>query len=553
MQSGGTTTTRLGPWRQGWGQEPPAQRCLRFGHSARLIVVGLVLTAGMLMLLASPAAASRARVTLVSLPDPLPAFGSPGACESAQEATEEKTAKEAKEKRRDWEWETSLAVNPTNRRNLVTAWIQDHNNAIGVGVSTNGGTSWQNVVPTTTICTGGPAPSGATETGISDPWLSFGPSLGAADPQGIAYLASLPQYSPTQETAEIINTSHDGGRTWSTPVVVDTAKPPLAIDADYVIADPDWARLGYAYASWQRRNLVAGTSTQYVSHTTNGGESWSVPKELPSGTGPFQLIGRLLALPGGPKGTLVDIIGETPSQPGAATQEFIGPTKLVARRSTDLGEHWTEPPTIIAEADSARLATSSVALAPDRRTIYVSWWHWMTSSTFSLMYSKSTDLGVTWSLEKAIGAPVVGPLFVKKQVVALPSLAVAPDGTLGVAFYDQRNWQDKKEGAPVVTDFWLRVSHDEGKTWEKDSCLAGPFDLGSAPKGAAPEEAAGFIGDYWGIAPIAGGFADTFTLASPVEGADANFTLASPPTDIFFDKVRTHGHYTCGTHRRHRR
>jgi hypothetical protein len=494
------------------------------GHRIRLMAAGLLLTAGMLALPASSAVAEQsARLTaptLVSVlaPDPLLAFR----CASVEPP------------RQDWETEPSLAVNPTKNAIMATAWIQDWGVANVVGFSTNGGKSWKNVVPKTSPCTGGPKEQGE-EPAALDPRLSFGPSLGATHPKGIAYLSSL--VNSGQQKGEIVNRSLDGGKTWSDPVVLEKATKGY-LDGSFVVADPDPARRGFAYALWTKGNVEEDIRNEAVSHTTDGGVSWSSPKEIQSQPGSLLFEGQPLALPGGTQGTLVDIAAETS---GAG---FTGPTTLVVRRSTDLGEEWSAP-TTIAVADSSHAVPISAALAPDRRTIYVSWWETSAPPTYSLMYSKSTDFGVTWSQPQAIG-PAVDRLIFQGTggvIISGPSMAAGEGGTVGVAFYDHRK-APLGEEPPKSTDYWLRSSHDEGKSWEEDH-VAGPFDLSASPPyncqfiGVLVCPPEGFVGDYWGIAPIAGGFATTFALAKPEEGA--NFMLSSPetnPTDIFFARTR---------------
>src|SRR5262245_35586136 len=82
------------------------------------------------------------------------------------------------------EVEPTLAVNPTNRDNVVGVWQQDrwsNGGARGLvaAVSLDGGATWSRaVVPGLSICSGGVLQR------VSDPWLSFAPN-------GDLYLSSL--------------------------------------------------------------------------------------------------------------------------------------------------------------------------------------------------------------------------------------------------------------------------------------------------------------------------------------------------------------------------
>src|SRR5882672_3249078 len=69
------------------------------------------------------------------------------------------------------ERECSLAINPTNPKNIVIAWIGGGFKGIGTAVSLDGGKNWQQVlIPATTKCTGG------TSEIAGDPWLTFAPN-----------------------------------------------------------------------------------------------------------------------------------------------------------------------------------------------------------------------------------------------------------------------------------------------------------------------------------------------------------------------------------------
>lgn len=249
-------------------------------------------------------------------------------------------------------------------------------------------------------------------------------------------------------------------------------------------------------------------------------------------SGPNHLadVGRFLVLP---DGTLLDVIVELPLQ---SNRPLTGPSTLVVSRSSDHGATWSIP-TTIAEADPKLRTVAGAAVAPDG-TVYVSWQRAAENrQSFSLMYAKSTDGGLTWQ-EKPVGPSIPGPPAAVDHSFA-PNLAVTEDGTIGVAFYDHRNDPDNNTD-PRSTDFWLRHSHDGGANWADDH-IAGHFDQATAPRG-------GKIGWYQGIAPMSGGFATTFTLAKPLAGA--KFELAklpcdptqddcpTNPTDIFFATAR---------------
>ena len=71
------------------------------------------------------------------------------------------------------------------------------------------------------------------------------------------------------------------------------------------------------------------------------------------------------------------------------------------------------------------------------------------------MYSKSTDYGETWQAPAPVGdTPLVGPPETNVvETLAAPSLAVAADGTVGVAFDDRRRATDDAKRNAI--DYWV--------------------------------------------------------------------------------------------------
>jgi uncharacterized repeat protein (TIGR01451 family) len=506
----------------------------------------------------------------------------------------------------DWESNVVMSVNPTNPANLVTAHQQDWADAEVVEYSFDAGRTWSTVVPRTTACTWrmgmdaveppGPPASAADFSQFNsayDESLSFGPD-------GIAYLASNVTNPTSTHTATLVNRSLDGGRTWSDPAVLKAAFAPCAPGTeglncvptgevvDVVNATADPSRPGHAYVAYDVFDFpTLVQSEQVVSHTTDGGETWcgppgpceeaSPPTPIPSHAGELAAVTELQVLR---DGTLVDVFTELPH--GQAKGAIHGPATIWAtrlRNPTDPASTWSDP-VRIAVASDARNIGIKTAVGPDG-ALYVVWVEADTPedcppapdqqrSCFKLMYAKSADGGLTWPNSPlpsgTIGPPIAGPPpaagdppQLAAGVAMMPAVTVAddgtPHGTLGVAFYDHRNDDDKNDATnPLVTDYWLRHSHDGGANWTEQH-LAGPFnkqppaswDDPSTPTVEGPSNP---LGQYPAIAPFGGGFATAFPLHRALPGA--NFSQApcppapDPPivdlcppknTDIFFSHI----------------
>lgn len=446
---------------------------------------------------------------LISGPDPLPPIGSvsPPNCGSPP-------------KDRDWEWEPSLAVNPANRSNLITAWIQDYDDGIVAAYSPDGGNTWQKTVVPTSLCTGGPPPLIAGDLISSyDPSVSFGPN-------GTAYLAvtraelrcnDTTGCTPAFAYSVVVHVWDNARQTWSQPHVIDQTG---AIDRSTLVADP--TQPGRAYVSWAKGADLTGASVRpFISSTTDGGNTWSTPipiyNPIPAGsTEPNHIAApnQLMVLS---DGTLVAIIGDFPSTPGVG----YGETTLKSIRSVDHGVTWSAP-AVIAQTADTHLTFSTSAVAPDG-TIYVSWQRTDANfGRFELLYSKSIDGGASWQPEQLVGAAGTKFGFYGNCIQSPPNIAVANDGTIGVLFYDHRN--DTTGAFPAhTTDLWIRLSHDQGLSWE-DQHVAGPFD-----QTTAPENCGGIIGDYQSLVAVPGGFLTAFTAAKNMAQLGG--------TDIFVSKI----------------
>ncbi|HMC67497.1 MAG TPA: sialidase family protein, partial [Gemmataceae bacterium] len=192
------------------------------------------------------------------------------------------------------EVEPYVAVDPTNSKHLVGAWIQDFARGIVAAASFNGGNTWQSVViPGVTVASGGAYPHS------SDPWVSFAPN-------GDVYLSLLVHDLPEEENpnAILVSKSTDGGLSWGGPTTL-IADNSFLNEKPSITADPSDAR--FAYAAWTgfTPRSIANRQTAMFSRTTDGGKTWE-PARVIFDPGPHnQAIGfQIVVLP---DGTLVSV------------------------------------------------------------------------------------------------------------------------------------------------------------------------------------------------------------------------------------------------------
>jgi hypothetical protein len=110
----------------------------------------------------------------------------------------------------------------------------------------------------------------------------------------------------------------------------------------------------------------------------------------------------------------------------------------------------------------------SVAAAPDG-TVYVAFEDNKSSSSGAIGVARSRDGGRTWT-----SAPLPGVSAFAFE----PSIAVDSRATVGVTWYDLRN--DRPGDAAPTADVQFAYSGDGGASW-RQTRVAGPTDLRTAP------------------------------------------------------------------------
>jgi len=174
-----------------------------------------------------------------------------------------------------------------------------------------------------------------------------------------------------------------------------------------------------------------------------------------------------------------------------------------------------------------------MAVAPDNPdTVYAVWNDGRWDTPFSIYghpgkhgdiaFSRSTDGGATWS----------APLRVNDDPLAngidqfMPAIAVAPDGAIGVSWYDRR----VNPGSYLYDTFYSQ-STDGGLTWSANQRVS---DASSDPMVGANAEGVGDLGEYRSMA-----LAPDYAISAWLDSrngetqefyVDTGFSPASTPT-----------------------
>jgi hypothetical protein len=418
--------------------------------------------------------------------------------------------------------EPMIAVNPTNPNNIVAAWIAHGRAGNAVGVTFDGGKSWQNVpLSGMTQCMGGTEPD-------ADPWLSFAPN-------GTLYSIGV------NGGKMLVNRSTDGGLTWSSPIQVNTSVDNHSVldDKPSITADP--GNPSYVYATWARfKEFPNGNGAETMfARSTDGGQTWQPEQDIHDAPGTdFNWGNQIVVLP---DGTLIDAFTE-----GGTNGN--NQMTLTLLRSTDHGQTWSapiaavvqqpllahvQPPNaLVTDPDTGQLVEAhpmfdSLAVDPHTGNLYAVWIDGRFSSFQynSIALSMSSDGGLTWSQPIQVNQTPNSVPAIDRQAWN-PTVAVSANGTVAVSYYDFRN---NTPAAGALTDYWMAyapaLTATSPSSWSEVRLTDTSFNLEQAPPRFA---GAFYLGDYEGLAAAGNDFVSVWGMPDGT---------ASSQESIFFRRI----------------
>ncbi len=418
--------------------------------------------------------------------------------------------------------ETSVDVNPTNFRNVVTGQ-NDYRlgwGTSGINASTDNGNHWHTLIaPFPSL------PSGDNLDGGGDPAIVF-------DRAGIVYYAEI-NFNRTDDTNGIwVLRSTNGGFTWSRPcVAIDASSPPNQGDDQARCGGPgDPRRPGDGTVVFEQENepTPPGGSSANFSVTFHDKE-YIAAGPRPAGVGAVCFAPETSTpIPAGQPGCPQEIIGVDRlyvtwtafNNPTGAPFAVLSSTIEVSY-SDDQGRSWSPRRTINGGATFCVGATvagrcddnqfSVPTVNPTTGHVYVAFENFDTTDENQILSVRSRDGGNTWE----------GPFFVTTQYdvnmrltagcvarganrVHLTNSCFRAPGTLGIVA-DRRGGEfaddlylvmwDNRNGTRVNTnaDVFFFTSKDGGSTWigptrvnDDPSTQPANRDCGRNPGGPEP-------------------------------------------------------------------
>lgn len=384
--------------------------------------------------------------------------------------------------------EVTIAINPKNPDNVVAASF-----AIGKPprppygsynyFSMDGGKTWK-TVPVAD-------PKGLTQ---GDDAVYFG-SDGTVYHIHLSFIGIRVSRPSRAESGMLVESSSDGGLTWSQPVAAinhENTVIPFE-DKPGIVVDnaPASKNKGTVYVAWTRFDVYGSKDPDCHSHiyftrSTDGGKSFAMPVRISDSAGDCRDSDNTVegAVPAvAPNGDVYVV--------------WAGPLGLVFKKSTDAGETFGKEKTIsqvpggwdfavsgLERANGMPVTGVDLSNGPNKGTLYVNWID-ARNGDEDVFVMASKDGGETWLPPVRVNDD---PLKNGKAQFFTWMSVDPSDGSVNLVFYDRR------DTTGAMTKLVMARSVDGGKTF-----VNYPID---APAFKCDDKV--FFGDYTGISAYNG-------------------------------------------------
>lgn len=401
----------------------------------------------------------------------------------------------------------SVAVHPDDSRTLAIGSADAFASTCGVSISTNAGLSWTTrplpVVPEWPSCV----------------FANFGSIVDVAFAGDGMLLAAFSAQDPSTYQSQIhLARSADLGTTWEL-TALPRVEPNLSAGEFGADALPslavDPASPNRVYVGWMTNNGTWNTPEDlldgqvyfddikdraYVAASSDGGATFGPATDVASEMQGYHTEPHLVV---DGTGAVHAFFG---TYTGGSEESPMGvPYELVQATSTDGGATFSARG-IFTQANPTEEANWLSAVAPgvaaDGKDLYVAWEE-MGDEPATINFMRSSDDGATWNTPTVLNDILPQRTWGFNEM--LPSMSVAPNGRIDVAWYDWRDditFDDSvEEPTNALQQVYLTSSNDGGLTWSPDirvtdraidrrlgivqaNGLAGPVGLASTDRAA---------------------------------------------------------------------
>ena len=356
--------------------------------------------------------------------------------------------------------EPSIAINPTNPKNIVAGSVLDY-----VHRSNDGGKTWQ------------------TEQ-LKSKYGIWGDPTVLCDSNGVFYYFHLSDPEGTNWKSNrildriVLQKSMDGGTTWSNGTSIGFNAPKQQ-DKQWALINP--ALNNNLYTAWTEfdkynSNHENDKSRILFSKSENNGENWTKPKQISLNEG--NCLDNDLT----PEGTTLASNGEKLFICWAFN------SKIWFSKSIDNGEHWSKEIAIANQPNGWKYSIKNIgrcngfpvmdidkSASKHHGNIYLNWSSQATNEETNIFISKSLDEGRTWSKPKKIHNNKISEHHFFNWMSVDPKT-----GFIYIVYY-----KETKPNASLI-EVHLSVSKNGAKSFKDYIISKKPFN----PKGS------NFFGDY---------------------------------------------------------
>ncbi len=364
----------------------------------------------------------------------------------------------------------------------------------------------------------------------------FEPQL-AFDGQGTLYVLFSTLEGPgIMSNGLWLETSANGGGTFSSPVrVADrySYQARLVVDKASANVHVTWLQGDQRSSSKAGTGLGPPPNPVIMASSRDGGATFPLRAQV---SDPRRRRVGAASPAIAPSGDLFvlyqDYGGDVADFEGLPGGIYEGAFSLVVSRSTNGGATFSDTGVVESTVvGSERFLVfvpkfPSLAIDPRSGRLYVAWSD-LRNGDSDVFVRRSDDRGKTWSRPVRVDNAEDSP----RQQQYLPKLAVAPNGRVDVLFLDRDDRDDRDD--PLHTTAVLSSSFDKGGTWDAVTVSDQPFDARVGPRNEPSDPGARLaeIGTNLGLA-------STIDAAYAVWADSRRGSVERGQQDLFFATVR---------------